>query len=656
MKTELKLLSRAVNQYGSSFNSALDLTKSDAVKLLKFVNDEYYNNKGETISDEVYDIFKDWFASQWPNHPLAKQVGADTAKGVTKERLLEFMNSLNKLYPGDDMKGFDRASSYTITPKFDGMSLQILYRKGKCVKVLTRGRNHYGENVSGIIPALKVPKTIKEKDDFIVRAEFILHAKGFDKYHKDNGGKFKTARNYAGGLLRRNKPTAAVTECDVVCFEIMRGKFAGTQQNKQLAYLEELGFTVAPHKVVTSINYDKLTELFHKMKKKSKYECDGIVVAQNKPYQIKDENPKHAKAFKINSLENSMVVPIKEIEWNDSQHNTFIPRVVIDPIDLGGVEVKHFTGHNWFYIQNGYTYKQYNDAKKFGIKLEKKPMNVGAMIRVIRSGDVIPYIMEVVTPAQTPSQPKDDYKLDANGVHALVAGTTSDSVKIKRIIHFFVTMGVEGLKVGVVTKLFEAGHNTVRKILRLTVDDIMELDGFKERSAEKLYENIQAVYSNATFARFGYASNVFGKLVGESKLQAVIDGIPNIVVLASKLSTRSLQTKIESVKGIKGTAEIIAERLPKMLELSEKLRIPIQKERKAVVASNRLKDVVVLLTGVRDAKFVADVKAQGGAEGSIKKATHVITKPGNTNQKTEAAEAAGIPIMSIEEFRRKFKL
>jgi NAD-dependent DNA ligase len=652
---DIKLVARYIKKYGKRFVDHLDISERDAVTMLKLLDKQYHAKSKPLVDDEVYDILHKWFITTHPNNTYNGSVGskAEPAKGVSKVRLLVRMMSLSKLNPDSDLKEFGKLSSYTITEKLDGISLAVLYEGGRCVAVHTRGDGTIGEDVSGLIPALNVPKTVPK--DMQVRLEFVMKRKGFASHDKKNGGKFTTARNMGGGIIRRNKPTPTVSQFDCVAFEILSGFGAGTPQKNQLSILQKYGFTVARHKVVSAINIDILTDLYGKFKKASHYECDGIVVAQNVSYKITDKNPKHARAFKINSLENSLVVPVKEIEWNVSKHNTYIPRIVVEPITLGGVEVKHFTGHSWFYIQHGYTSSEAKKAKRTGAVLKSKPLNVGAQIRVIRSGDVIPYIMEVVVPARVASEPSVPYTLDANGVHAIASDKT-DNAKIKRIMHFFNVLGVEGMKSGVVTKLFDYGYDTIQKILRITVEDLLEIEGFQQRSADKLYSNIQTVYANATFARLGYASNVFGKLIGESKLQLVIDSMPNIITLSSKMSRVRLEERIGEIKGIASSADVIVDGLPKLIQFSERLRIPIVRERKEVQASNKLSGIRVLLTGIRDAKFVADIKSHGGVEGSLKTATHIITKPGTSNAKTQYAEENLIPVMSIDEFRRKFKI
>lgn len=653
---DVKLVARYIRKYGSDFHKHLDIGKRDAVAMKKLLDKEYHTSNKPIMSDEEYDILSDWIEETYPT--VKKTVGAKVKTRNKKVRLEVPMASQNKLKPGQDLSKFLVASMYVISDKLDGISLEITYDNGVPIAAHTRGDGLVGQDVSGVIPALNIPHEISLKSRFLVRAEFLIKKKTFSaKYSKrEADGEFATARNMGGGLLTRGVASKAVSHFDVVCYEIVKGKGAGTHLSLQLTLLKKYGFNVVRHRLVPKLNEAKLIELHNEFKKRSPYEIDGIIVTQDVAYRVTAENPKHSRAFKINSLESSMVVPVKSVEWNDSRHNRAIPRIEIDPIILGGVEVTWFTGHNYFYVQHGYTIQEARKAKKAGITLPVRPINTGAMIRVIRSGDVIPYIMEVVKPAKTLAKPAGRYTVTEDGVHAIYRKTSTDSKK-KRIVHFFNALEVEGLKGGTVERLYDAGYDTVRKIIRLKVDDLLQLEGFKETSANKLVENIKkSLRTNATFATLGYASHVFGDKIGTSKLEDVIKHIPNIMALATKLTPTVLASRIARIPGIANTAKDIAENLPKFVEFVERTKIKIVAAEVQETVSNKLSGIKVLLTGVRDPQFVKDVVANGGAEGSLKAANYVITKMGNSNNKTEYAEQNNIPVMTIEQFRKRFKI
>lgn len=636
-----------------------DLNKKESIELAQYLDYRYHEKNKPVVSDEVYDILHDSIQDRWPKAAYLKKVGHKvTTKGRKEVPLPIFMPSLTKIKP--DTKGIEDFIRQTLvlSEKLDGISLLLEYRNGKPYACYTRGDGTKGQDVSGVIPALNIPKIITVKEPLFIRCEFVIAKKSFGSKHSSASGKgeYKTARNMGGGLLTRNAPSAAVKDFDVVAYEISKGKGAGTALSQQLSFLKRQGFTVVKHKKYGGLTLEQIIKLHGTIKTKSRYDLDGIVVTHDSAYRLGKSNPKHAKAFKINSLESTQVVKIKEIEWRRSRYGKWIPRVIVDPIQLGGVTVTYFTGHNYFYIQNGFTYKDRNKG------LPVRPLNVGAQIRVIRSGDVIPYIMEVVKPARKPAQPDVPYTLDSTGVHAIdireKGAKVDDATRIQRITHFFSAMKMKGVKAATIEKLHASGFKTLRSMLYATPEKLMRAEGIKEKTAENIVATIRlGLAKNATFARTAYASSMFGDKIGESKMQAIIDVIPNIVELSSQLSPRQLQDKIEEVEGIKTQAAIISKRLPRFVKFLEQNRITLIGEVKQVQSSSRLAKVKVLFTSVRDDDLLQDILSNGGAKASsVKSATHLVVKPGASNKKTDQAEDLGIPIMTVDQFRKKFKL
>lgn len=631
------------------------LTKREAVGTARYLNTAYHSLNNSPVPDEVFDALIDSIRDRWPDEPILKEVGAKVVKrnGVKEVALPVPMPSMDKIkpYTGSVDKFAEGGGSYVISDKLDGISLQLLYDNGLIKKAYTRGNGIRGQDVSGVIEALRVPKVIPIKEKFIVRLEFIVSKKHFkENFSKHEGkGEFATGRNMGGGLLTRNKPSEQVSAFHCVAYDIVGGKGYSEKISNKLSILKNLGFSVVQHKKITgALTDERLVELYNLRKQKSIYDIDGIIVAKDIPAKPTKENPKHAKAFKMNSLLDSQIVEVKEVEWNKSRHGKWIPRIRIDPINLGGVEVQYFTGHNAYYITNGFIYQ---DRDKH---LPVRPINVGAKIKVLRSGDVIPYIVEVVKPARKPSVPKGEYKLDANGVHYIAETEGDDDVEVKQIIHFFNSMEIEGVKEGVVRKLREAGLTTVKDIINATTEDFVNIEGFQRKSAVNLENNIKKGLREATFVRAGKASGVFGDKIGERKLQEVVDHYPDIMNMA-KIPRKELAAKIREVRSFANLADQIAVGLPKFVKFVKEHNIKLNKEKGP--SSGRLSNLSVLFTSIRDAELAAAIKDSGGKLATtVKQANVLVTKEGASNNKIELAERLGIPIMTIDQFRRKYKL
>lgn len=636
-----------------------ELNKKESVELATYFDYRYHEKNKPVVEDEVYDILIDHIKDKWPKAAYLKKVGHKVAtKGRKEVSLPVQMWSLSKVKPETrGLEDFIRGS-LVVSEKLDGISLLVEYKSGVPYACYTRGNGIRGQDVSGVLPALKIPKRIPIKTDIFVRCEFIIKRKSFTDKHSNASGKgsYKTSRNMGGGLLTRNEASSAVRDFDVVAYEIPKGKGSGKPLSQQLGELKRMGFSVVRHKKYSGLTAERLTKIHDNVRAKSPYDVDGIVVTQDKAYRPTSGNPKHSKAFKVNSLESTKVVKVKDVEWKRSRHGKWIPRVIVDPVVLGGVSVTSFTGHNYYYIQNGFRYQDRNKG------LPVRPLNKGSEIRVVRSGDVIPYIMEVLKPARRPSQPDVAFTLDSSGVHAMdvreKGAKLDDTQKVQRIVHFFSAMKMKGVKSGIIEKLYDSKFRTLRSILHAPPEKLMRAEGIQQKTAENIVKAIQlGLASNATFARLGYASSVFGDKIGESKLQAVIDEIPDIMQLATTLTPRQLQDRIEEVPGIKTQASIIAKRLPRFVRFLELNRLKIVGEVKQEKQSSRLSGMKVLFTSVRDDDLLTAIIANGGDKASsVKSATHLVVKPGASNKKTDQAEELGLPILTVEQFRKKFKL
>tara|TARA_B100000700_G_scaffold88627_1_gene99942 strand:- start:57358 stop:59325 length:1968 start_codon:yes stop_codon:yes gene_type:complete len=632
------------------------LNRTQSIGLAKYLDYWYHEKNKPKSEDEAYDILLDLIQARWPKARYLKKVGHKVVtKGRKEVQLPIFMPSLDKAKA--DTKNLPKflSGAFVVSDKLDGISLLLEYRNGIPYACYTRGDGTKGQDVSGVIPALNIPKRITDKSTVLVRCEFIIKRTTFNKRHSKAQGKgeYKTSRNMGGGLLTRNEPSKAVSDFDVKAYEISKGKGAGKPLSSQLAYLKRQGFTVVRHKKYSSLTVDQLTELLEQFRSTAKYDIDGIVVTKDKSYSITRSNPKHAKAFKMNSLAASKVVKIKDIEWRRSRYGKLVPRVILDPIELGGVTVTYLTGHNFYYIQHGFRYQDRNKG------LPVRPLGKGAEIRVIRSGDVIPWIMEVVKPVRKPSQPQEPFTLDESGVFAMAVrekGAKDPALRKQRITHFFSAMKMKGVKAGQIERLYDAGFRTLRSILHATEDKLLNA-GFKEKTAQNITTTVRKGLADATFAKTAYASSVFGDKIGESKMQAVIDAYPDIMERVDTFSAQELQEQIEEIEGIKTQARVIARRLPKFAKFLERNRIQLVGEVAQVQESNKLEGIKVLFTSVRDDDLLQSIKANGGDKASsVKSATHLVVKPGASNKKTAEAEDKGIPIMTVDEFRKKFKL
>jgi DNA ligase (NAD+) len=624
------------------------LTVKEMVEMATELDRLYHELDDSPVPDEAFDILVKEIAERSPNNKYLKKVGSKALGGI-KVRLNTPMPSLDKRFPGTKelTKFLSAGDQHVLSDKKDGQSLTLGYQKGRLTYAYTRGDGIVGQDVSGICPALGVPQSIGKTME--VRVEFIMSKAKFDSKYKGKvvaGRKYKVARNMAAGLSKRNEPSKFVRDVDVRAFEILSGYGSDQPQSKQLAILKQLGFNVVPYKVVKNLTEQKLVAYYNERRAKSEYEIDGIVVARDVSYKHTAENPKHAVAFKINSLENSVVTKVLRIEWKQSRHNKLVPTVWIEPVTVNGVEINKITGHNWFFIQNGFRYK--DRASKPPVRA----INVGAEVRILRRGDVIPHIEEVVRPARRPAVPSQAYKIV--GVDAMAVET--DASKERKILHFFTTMEVEGIKLGTIRKLEAVGLDSITRILRAGTADFVKAEGIQQATAIRLYKGIQAIKKNgATFAKLGHASGVFGSKIGDVKLQAVYDMYPRILSWGEK-DTDWITAKLEQVEGISTLASVIAKRLPRFIRFLERNELKVVAPKRTKVKGSAMAGKSVLFTSVRDAELKKWIEENGGKIAStVKQANILIVKDKDAeNQKITFARENGIPIHTVAGFKQKY--
>jgi NAD-dependent DNA ligase len=312
--------------------------------------------------------------------------------------------------------------------------------------------------------------------------------------------------------------------------------------------------------------------------------------------------------------------------------------VQIEPINLGGVRIEFATGFNGAFI---------NDNK----------IGVGALIELIRSGDVIPYIRKVIMQASSSKMPSVPYKWNDTHVDIMLENASEDpTVKEKNITGFFRGIGVEGLSSGNITRLIKAGFSTVPEIIGMTEADFLTVEGFKGKMANKIYTGIQQKLQEASIIQLMAASNIFGRGFSEKRMELILNELPDILV-----SDDTEQEKIQAVTSVKGMAEKTAEAFVSKIEdfkdfltecgLEDKLYEKPQQ--KSVDKTHPLFGKNIVLTGTRDKAIIEFLKNIGANQGSsVSKSTFLVVAKNKDEDtgKAEEARKLNVPIMSVDEF------
>jgi NAD-dependent DNA ligase len=256
--------------------------------------------------------------------------------------------------------------------------------------------------------------------------------------------------------------------------------------------------------------------------------------------------------------------------------------------------------------------------------------------------------------------PSVPFKWNDTHVDVMLEDLESDeTVKEKNITGFFRGLGVEGLSSGNVSRIIQSGYDSVPKILKMSVDDLLEVEGFKDKIANKLYNGIREKIDAASLVTIMSASNMFGRGFSEKRLELIMESYPNVL-----LSKESDVQKISKISGIKGmaekTSEAFVERIPEFIQFIKdsglvKKLAPVEK--KNIDESHPLFGKSIVMTGFRDAEIQDALKNVGAKLGSsVSSKTFVVLVKDKDEDTGKAGEARklGVPLMTPEEFRKKY--
>lgn len=622
------------------------------INVLKVADDLYFNEQASIIDDAQYDYLKQMAERLDPDNTYFIGVGSDVRGG--KVKLPHSMGSLTQSYEGDVEKWVEKYKLYTekvcISDKMDGVSALALYNGRNFHIAYSRGNGTEGADISRHFRKMKnVPTNVTTTIIEAVRGEVIISESNFQTIcakglKSRSGDTYKNARNAIAGIMNASSnPDWVYDYIDFVAYEVVNPNY--WSKDVQFENLKNNGFQTAPAFVVDGrrLNDSTLVDIITARREATEYAIDGIVLEVNdadmrrKINPTKDTlNPEFARKYKVASDDNSAVVTVMGVHWNVSKSGYLKPRIEIEPVELMGVTITYATGFN----------------AKFIIENKVGP---GATVRITRSGDVIPFVQEVI-------QPSDAYAhesfagamLDKFGrwdwtdtmVDAFLLDDHPD-IAIERAKDFFATIDAPVLREGNINKLFEAGFDTPSKIIKATKNEMVSALG---ENGKKAYDGLREKLTDIPVYTLMAATGEFGRGVGVRKLKALYNAAKgDIAKFANK----------QFICGVEGFEEKTAARI-----LNGKDRwnafftdvidyvTPAPYVEKTSVGGSMMNQFVVF-TGFRNSELEQQVVDQGGTmqSGVSKKTTIVVAAdPHENSTKLKKARDAGIKIMSLVEF------
>jgi NAD-dependent DNA ligase len=517
----------------------------------------------------------------------------------------------------------------------DGVS-GLYSTEGPKPKLYTRGNGLIGQDVSHLIPFLRLP-TLKNS---VVRGEFIVQKAVFkEKYSSD----FANPRNFVAGIINQKKPDPLrCADVDFVVYEVLQPVL---KPSAQMVYITKGGFKVVNYTTNPDISNELLSELLIEFRANYLYEIDGIICMNDEIYPRQTGNPAHAFAFKMVLSDQIAEAKVVGVIWTASKDGYLKPRVQIEPINLGGVKIEYATGFNAKFIVD----------QKIG---------VGALIRLTRSGDVIPHIIAVIQPAAEAQMPLMPYDWNETHVDIMLQNKADDlTVKEKNITYFFTNLEVEGLGAGNAKKIITAGFDTVPKIIAMQEADFLTVAGFKQKMAAKIKASIKEQIAKASLPELMHATNLFGRGFGTKKFQLILAAEPNI--LLSKDDSGEKVKRVSKIEGMaKKTAEQFINQVPVFLAFLNEtgLNAKLQASQQPLAEKDKTHPLYgkhFVMTGFRDKVLLEKLLAVGAEQGSaVRKNTFVVLvkDPSEETSKTIEAKALGIPILTPAEFIVKYQL
>ena len=633
-KKPTKSVSEHIDDYKNDGINALDkMNESDLVKMIDAANIAFHQEGSNPLmSDAEYDILDEYIKSKYPKNELIEQVGAVVTKN--KANLPYEMWSMDKIKPDTNsltswMKEY--LGDYVISGKLDGVS-GLYTTEGDEPKLYTRGNGKVGQDVSHLIPSLRLPKN----KDLVIRGEFIIKKNVFASKYAD---KFSNPRNMVAGIVNQKTQDERIKDIDFVAYEVI--KPANLTPVEQMDHMKSLDVHVVRNETYKTIDNEMLSGILVDWRNNYDYEIDGIIVANDKVYPRVSGNPKHAFAFKMVLSDQIAEAHVVDVIWSPSKDGYLKPRVQIMPVKLGGVTIKYATGFNAKFI-------------------EENKIGVGAIIQLVRSGDVIPKIEAVTQPAEKPKMPKEEYLWNDTHVDIMLKNAENNSVVlVKNISGFFKGLEVDGLGDKNVEKMIKAGYDSVPKILKMTQEDYLKIDGFKEKTATKLYEGIKQKVADAPMYLLMAVSNKFGRGFSSKKTEMIMKEYPNVL----DENERNLE-KLQAIRGIeKKSAQAFLDHIEEFVafikecELEYKLsEIPKHVEKK-YDESHPLFGKSILMTGFRDKDLETKILDLGGKlASSVSKNTFavIVKNLEETTGKVETAKKLGVDVLTRDDFIKKY--
>ena len=631
----------------SSWYSNLSL---DAlVAQLQKANWTYRNTDDVLMTDAEFDAGFEELRRRSPQHPFLRLVGAEAAAEDSTVLLPYVMGSLDKVRAGEG--GLERwckrdivkgSRGFVVMEKLDGLSALLVVTgtagKGKTKShMYLQGDGVKGVDVSPIVGLLNGGGGASSKrEPCVVRGELVLPLA-----HTPEG---KIGRSLVNGWVHRQPPPAEdLAKVHFVAYSVLEP--AGLTRSQQFEWLRSRGFEVAGMRREAKMSEENAMGSLLHWKSDSLYPIDGIVIGTDTvPLLVgggEDKNPTDAVAFKAALEDQKREARVLQVEWNVSRQGLYIPRIQIEPVEIGGARIQWLSGHN-------------------ARAIYESGIGPGARILIRRSGDVIPTVEKVLEegPGGASMPPAGTWEMDGpwesgRGTHAIFTGAEGAANHEKALLHALQVLEVEGIGPGLVKKLVEGGITSMKKLWETAAGRLGEILGAGR--GPQLHVGLRAARGRATMIQLLIASNKMPRSVGERKLRLLFEKEADCRrwngAMLEGIAGWSSESLGELLKVMPEALAWIDQSFPGSAAPATAATTPV------ALAGTQEPTKFVVFTNVRDKELEKKLESSGWQiEDSITKKTQVLVVPDGPlkeSTKVKKAKDSGgrIKILPISEFR-----
>lgn len=650
----------------------IKLRMDELIDIINEASIKYYVDDNPSITDQEYDDYYNELLKLEEKYPDLKRsdsptlrVGGKVVDKFEKVTHESPMLSFDDIFNEDEIVLFDERikktcpnATYTLEPKMDGLSGSLLYEKGVLKRAATRGDGLIGENITHNVETIKsVPLRLNKELDIEVRGEIYMSKASFEKCNKEKEKRgenlFANPRNAAAGSVRQlDSKIAAKRNLDFMAYFIPNpDKYGIKTQGESLEFLKELGFKTNYKLNGLAKNINDIINYIDDLGSKRSnlpFEIDGVVLKVN---SLEDEAklgftervPRWGIAYKFPAEE--VLTTLKEIKFTVGRTGKITPNALFSPVHVAGSVISKATLHNEDYCLD-------------------KDVRVGDVISIRKAGDVIPEVVEVKKERRTGKEvpfkmiencPMCASKLVKEDANYFCKNDLCPARKMEGLIHFASrnTMNIDGLGERIIEDFYNMGFiKSISDIYLLSnhKEDLIELEGFGEKSVNNLLESIENSKNNSLEkVLFALGIRHVGKKTAKilAKRYKNIDNIINV--------------NIDELTNVNDIGEIIAKSVktyfddPLNLKLIEDLKkLGLNFEYKNDSSDDTLSGMTFVLTGTLEkykreelTKILED-KGAKVTSSVTKKTTGVIVgdKPGS---KYDKALKLGVKIYKEED-------